>query len=148
MREVLLLILLTMSRREAKFLSPVVSRWPHWRQTSPGAARQSRSTHANLGPAWRKADDTLRCSQAVPHPSTNRALRRLTSEVGRDPVYSTWYGRRRTLGPIASQNEIFLYELPLCVQVFVSCSSRKTACAQSNTRSIRASSLFKRWSYP
>ena len=36
-----------------------------------------------------KADSTLRCSRAVPHPSTNRALRRLTSEVGRDPVHST-----------------------------------------------------------
>ncbi len=40
-----------------------------------------------------KADSTLRTSQAVPHPSTNRALRRLTSEVGRDPVHSTRYGR-------------------------------------------------------
>ena len=44
-----------------------------------------------------KADSTLRCSQAVPHPSTNRALRRLTSEVGRDPVHSTRYGRRQKL---------------------------------------------------
>ena len=44
-----------------------------------------------------KADSTRRCSQAVPHPSTNRALRRLTSEVGRDPVYSTRYGRQRNL---------------------------------------------------
>ena len=43
-----------------------------------------------------KADSTLRCSQAVPHPSTNRALRRLTSEVERDPVYSTRYGRQRS----------------------------------------------------
>ena len=42
-----------------------------------------------------KADSTLRSSRAVPHPSTNRALRRLTSEVGRDPVYSTRYGRQR-----------------------------------------------------
>ena len=42
-----------------------------------------------------KADSTLRSSQAVPHPSTNRALCRLTSEVGRDPVYSTRYGRQR-----------------------------------------------------
>ena len=45
--------------------------------------------------AVRKADSTLRSSQAVPHPSTNRALHRLTSEVGRDPVYSTRYGRQR-----------------------------------------------------
>jgi hypothetical protein len=44
---------------------------------------------------WQKADSTLRSSQAVPHPSTNRALRRLTSEVRRDPVYSTRYGRQR-----------------------------------------------------
>ena len=43
----------------------------------------------------RKADSTLRSSQAVPHPSTNRALRRLTSEVRRDPVHSTRYGRQR-----------------------------------------------------
>ena len=43
----------------------------------------------------RKADSTLRSSRAVPHPSTNRALRRLTSEVRRDPVYSTRYGRQQ-----------------------------------------------------
>ena len=42
-----------------------------------------------------KADSTLGSSQAVPHPSTNRALRRLTLEVGRDPMYSTRYGRQR-----------------------------------------------------
>ena len=42
-----------------------------------------------------KADSTLGSSQAVPHPSTNRALCRLTSEVRRDPVYSTRYGRQR-----------------------------------------------------
>jgi hypothetical protein len=42
-----------------------------------------------------KADSTLRTSQAVPHPSTNRALRRLTSEVRRDPVHSTRYGRQQ-----------------------------------------------------
>ena len=42
-----------------------------------------------------KADSTLRSSRAVPHPSTNRALCRLTSEVGRDPVHSTRYGRQR-----------------------------------------------------
>lgn len=45
--------------------------------------------------AQRKAGSTLRSSRAVPHPSTNRALRRLTSEVGRDPVHSTRYGRQR-----------------------------------------------------
>ena len=44
-----------------------------------------------------KADSTLRSSQAVPHPSTSRALCCLTSEVERDPVHSTRYGRRRTM---------------------------------------------------
>ena len=43
----------------------------------------------------KKADSTRRCSQAVPHPNTNRALCCLTSEVRRDPVYSTRYGRQR-----------------------------------------------------
>ena len=35
------------------------------------------------------------CSQAVTHPSTNQALRCLTSVIRREPVHSTWYGRSR-----------------------------------------------------
>ena len=59
----------------------------------------------------RKADSTLKSSRAVPHPSTNRALRRLTSEVGRDPVCSTRYGRQRYMSedqacPILPQQKI------------------------------------------
>ena len=42
-----------------------------------------------------KAGGTQGCSQTVPQSSTDRALRRLTSEFGRDPVYSTRYGRQR-----------------------------------------------------
>ena len=38
--------------------------------------------------------DTRR-SQAVPHPSTTLARRCLTSVIGRERVYSSWYGRRR-----------------------------------------------------
>ena len=38
---------------------------------------------------------SLRTSLAVPHSSTNRALCRFTSEVERDPVHSTRYGRQR-----------------------------------------------------
>ena len=37
---------------------------------------------------------STRCSQAVTHPSTNRAQRCLTSVIGRELVCSTWYGRR------------------------------------------------------
>ena len=45
---------------------------------------------------WKaKAGSTPGRPQAVPHPSTNRALCRLTSEVRRDPVHSTRYGRQR-----------------------------------------------------
>ena len=35
-----------------------------------------------------------RYSQAVTHPSTDRARRCLTSVIGREPVFSTWYGRK------------------------------------------------------
>ena len=41
----------------------------------------------------KKASSTLRTSRAVTHPSTIRAFRRLTSEFGWDPVFSTQYGR-------------------------------------------------------
>ena len=41
----------------------------------------------------KRASSTLRASQAVPHPSTDRALQRLTSEFGRDLVCSLRYGR-------------------------------------------------------
>ena len=37
---------------------------------------------------------STRCSQAVTHPSTNRARSCLTSVIGRELVFSTWYGRR------------------------------------------------------
>ena len=40
----------------------------------------------------RRVNDT-RCSQAVTRPSTDRALRRFTSVIGREPVLSTWYDR-------------------------------------------------------
>ena len=42
-----------------------------------------------------KADNTLGRSQAVLHPITNWALRRLTSEVARNLLYLTLYGRQR-----------------------------------------------------
>lgn len=41
-----------------------------------------------------KAGDT-RYSQPVTHASTDRAQRCLTAVIGREPVLSTWYGRRQ-----------------------------------------------------
>ena len=48
-------------------------------------------------PCGSKASGTQGCSRTVPQFSTDRALRRLTSEFGRDPVYSARYGRQRTV---------------------------------------------------
>ena len=42
-----------------------------------------------------KADNNPGRSQAVPHPITDQALRRLTSEVERSLLYLTLYGRQR-----------------------------------------------------
>ena len=67
----------------------VQMRWRERRKDLNARKRQQIAAHSP------KAGSTLRSSRAVPHPSTNRALRRLTSEVGRDPVHSTRYGRRR-----------------------------------------------------
>ena len=68
------------------------SRWAGIRRAHLKDMRLT-SLRRKLG--WQKAGSTLRSSRAVPHPSTNRALRRLTSEVERDPVHSTRYGRQR-----------------------------------------------------
>ena len=38
---------------------------------------------------------STRYSQAVTHPSTNLALPGLTAVIGREPVFSRWYGRRQ-----------------------------------------------------
>ena len=68
------------------------------------------------GVCWHgKAGSTLRSSQAVPHPSTNRALCRLTSEVRRDPVHSTWYGRQQ-----------ILWNKPTCHQQFANSNGHWT----------------------
>ena len=81
------------------------------RKRAPAAGRSKKSPpQRGGGPFWgsslrsaasaqRKADSTLKSSQAVPHPSTYWALRRLTLEVGRDPVHLTRYGRQRTKWP-------------------------------------------------
>ena len=52
------------------------------------------------GKKWGTKAGTPWSSQAVPHHSTNQALGCLTSEVGRDLVLSTRYGRQRHEGNI------------------------------------------------
>ena len=53
--------------------------------------------------------NNIRCSQAVSHPSTNRTRRCLTSLIGREAVYSTWYGRWQNLLLLHS---VFIAHLP------------------------------------
>ena len=70
---------------------------------------------SNADNTMRKASSTLRSSRAVPHPSTNRALRRLTSEFGRDPVHSTRYGRWRRIMH-STKKDLMMLQLRLRLQ--------------------------------
>ena len=66
-----------------------------------------------------KAGSPRRTSQAAPHPGTNRALRRSTSEVRGDPVHSAWHGHRRLyayMGPSRFRKTCFVSERPLPTQ--------------------------------
>ena len=72
-----------------------------------------------------KADSTLRSSQAVPHPSTNRALCCLTSEVERDPLHSTRYGRRRNTFCDMLQRRRGKIGETMCVDICI-CSQNET----------------------
>ena len=76
---------------------PGLQHVPHCTERSRRAAESDPLLQNSKAWSSKKADSTLRSSQAVPHPSTNRALCCLTSEVERDPVHSTRYGRRRNL---------------------------------------------------
>ena len=49
----------------------------------------SNQVSENLAKAYNTWD-----SQAVSDPSTNQAQRCLTCQIGRDGVFSTWYGRK------------------------------------------------------
>ena len=74
-----------------------------WRRRGEGGKRRGAGGMGGVGRAaalggkreGAKAGSTQRCSQAVPHPGTSRALHRLTSEVRRDLVHSTRYGRQQ-----------------------------------------------------
>ena len=68
-----------------------------------------------LGLTWqsRQKDNSTRCSQAVSHPSTNRAQRCLTSVIGRELVFSTWYGRCRERRRNSKKTFYVDYGIPL-----------------------------------
>ena len=56
--------------------------------TGRSAKRKERSIHVKY-----KSEYSTAYSQAVTHPSTNAAQCCLTSVIGRELVFSTWYGR-------------------------------------------------------
>jgi hypothetical protein len=76
-----------------------------------------------------KADSTLRTSRALPHPSTNLALRRLTSEVERDPVHSARYGRQRKHTPNGQQLPKLRREGPNKSSVVLVALTAQTECS-------------------
>ena len=71
----------------------------------------------------RKAYGT-RSSQAVPHPSTILARQCLTSVIGRERVYSSWYGRRHLLHDL-----IEYFNLPYVEATTTNPCSRLACCA-------------------
>ena len=67
--------------------------------TSDGLLPRARVQMRDSALPWGKGGKKKRAydtaySQAVTHPSTNAAQSCLTSVIGRELVFSTWYGRR------------------------------------------------------
>ena len=76
------------------FWTPILKKVPFLNPAQQVRLRKSSVAYLLLVKVMsKKASSTLRTSRAVTHPSTIRALRCLTSEFGRDPVFSTQYGR-------------------------------------------------------
>ena len=73
----------------------VHSRLPHTSAELCGNACVLLRLGFHPGPGQRKKTYSTWYSQAVTHPSTNQALRCLTAVIGREPVLSTWCGRRQ-----------------------------------------------------
>lgn len=73
------------------------NQWIQWKTLCQRPLGQAMISTGHAKQTPKKASSTPRASRAVPHPSTDRAFRRLTSEFGWDRVYSTKYGRWREL---------------------------------------------------
>jgi hypothetical protein len=96
--------------KQQTHLKPLIQiwqRWHLWQQTQRTTAQLACNGDRE------KADSTLRSSQAVPHPSTNRALCRLTSEVRRNPVHSTWWPSANALHIVRFTKP--MYGPPACI---------------------------------
>ena len=81
-------------------ISFVIGCWPTWYQRapfyldSPSVSSTVRlGNEGNVARPKQKLANGTRGSQAVSHPSTNLAQCCLTSGIGRELVFSAWYGR-------------------------------------------------------
>ena len=101
--------------------------WDH--QSLRQAVGHSRRRETNNEKKKRQKAYSTGYSQAVTHPSTNPAQRCLTSVIGREPVFSPWYGRRHlrwsktSIFVAASASEVFplgmfgsCFQSALCVR--------------------------------
>ena len=81
----------------------------------------------------KKASSTQGCSRTVPQFSTDRALRRLTAEFERDPVYSTRYGRWRSCPGCRRRNRfpksLIWRTLDLALRTIAPETQKRPACA-------------------
>ena len=70
-----------------------------------------------------------RCSQAVPHPSTILARRCLTSVIGRERVFSSWYGRRhQDVSFFPFYKKFIIYLTQRSIILSVTCISDRILC--------------------
>ena len=82
------------------------------REREEGGGRGGTGRREEEQERQKRGANSTRGSQAVSHPSTNRAQHCLTSVIGRELVYSMWYGRwREKRVKIGSQEEFLFLHL-------------------------------------
>src|SRR5207253_8161949 len=77
---------------------------------------------------WKRKAHSTRYSQAVTHPSTNRARCCLTSVIGREPVLSAWYGR----GQGSIQHHSLITEAKHTLSLIITKSEEKRVGKENN----------------